>query len=260
MEVPLNAEPVFHLGHFFITNSLLMAWIVTIALVWIAFKIRKNLSFIPNKVQNAAEYVIESLLDLINSVTNDNKRTRVFFPIIATIFLFILTSNWLGLFPGVSSIGLYEHLHGKEVFVPFLRSPAADLNITIGLGIITVVLTQYFGVRFKGVYGYIRHYFHNPLQGGLALLLLGVLLGTFVGALEVVSEFVKIISLSLRLFGNVYAGEVVLGTISGIMSYIAPVPFLLLETIVGFVQATVFTLLTLVFFSIISQPVDHESH
>lgn len=258
MEIPLSAEPVFHLGHFFITNSLLMAWLVSIALIVIAVKIRKNISFIPNKIQNVAEFVIEALLDLVESVAGN--RARTFFPIIATLFLFILASNWLGLLPGVSSIGFYEYVNGEKLFIPFLRSSAADLNITVGLGLITVVLTQYFGVRFKGIYGYIRHYFHNPLSGGIALILLGVVLGAFVGALEIVSEFVKIISLSLRLFGNVYAGEVVIGTISGIMGYIAPVPFLLLETIVGFVQAAVFSLLTLVFFSIISQPVEHESH
>jgi F-type H+-transporting ATPase subunit a len=235
-----------------------MAWLVMIVLVWLAVKIRKNIASSPNKIQNSAELVIEALYDLVKQVAGD--RAKTFFPIITTIFFFILASNWIGLLPGVSSIGFYEHLHGKIVFVPFLRSSAADLNITLGLGIITVVLTQYFGIRFKGIYGYIRHYFHNPLKGGIALILLGVLLGAFVGALEVVSEFVKIISLSLRLFGNVYAGEVVIGTISGIMGYIAPVPFLLLETIVGLVQAAVFSLLTLVFFSIISQPIDHESH
>jgi F-type H+-transporting ATPase subunit a len=258
VEVPLKPENVVHIGHFFITNSLLMSWLVMSTLIILGLLATRHIKLHPGKLQNFMEYILETLYDLVKSVAAD--RARVFFPIIATLFLFILCANWFGLIPGLNAIGIYEHSAHGTVFVPLFRSAASDLNTTLALALITVILTQYYGIRFNGIYGYVKRYFHNPLQGGIAFILLGIAIGGFVGFLEVVSEFVKIISLSFRLFGNVYAGDVVISTITGMAGYIAPVPFLMLETIVGLVQATVFALLTLVFFSIISQPVEHDAH
>lgn len=256
MEIPLSAEKIFTIGVFPITNSLLMSWLVITTLVIGALSATRHIQRIPSGLQNFAEFTIETLLGLCESVTKTH--ARVFLPIIATLFLYILFSNWFGLIPGLGAIGLIEHHHGTETFVPFFRSAAADLNTTLGLALITVVLTQYFGVRYKGIYGYVKHYFHNPLHGSIAFIILGLFIGTFVGFLEVISEFVKVVSLSFRLFGNIYAGEVVIHTISGIFGYLVPVPFLLLETVVGLIQAIVFALLTLVFFSIITQPVSED--
>lgn len=251
VEISLAAEKVAHIGPFSITNSLTMAWLVMSTLIILGIYASKNRQIIPGKLQNGAEFLLETMLELCQSVAGP--RARIFFPIIATLFFFILFSNWFGLIPGLNAVGFFEHTTHGQTFVPLFRSGAADLNTTLGLALLTVVMTQYFGLRYKGIWGYVKHYFHNPLHGGIAFLLLGVVIGGFVGFLEVVSEFVKVVSLSFRLFGNVYAGEVVIHTISGLMSYVAPVPFLLLETIVGLVQAAVFALLTLVFFSIISQ-------
>ncbi len=255
MEISLAPEVIGHIGSFPITNSLLMAWLVMSSLIIGALLVTRNITSNPGRLQNFAEFIIETLFDLCKSVSES--RAHIFFPIVATLFLFILLSNWFGLVPGLGAVGFIHH--DGTGFVPLFRSVAADLNTTLALALITVVLTQYFGLRYKGIYGYIKHYFHNPLHGGIAFLLLGILIGAFVGFLEVISEFVKVVSLSFRLFGNVYAGEVVIHTISGMLAYIAPVPFLLLETIVGLVQAAVFSLLSLVFFSIITEPIN-ETH
>lgn len=235
-----------------------MMVLVSIILVSLAFAGTRSLNLIPRGIQNFFELIIETFLDLCNSVSP--KHGRVFLPIVMTFFLFILTANWLGLVPGLGAFGWLEHNEHGVHLIPFFRSAASDLNITLSLALISVVLTQYFGLRFKGIYGYISHYFHNPLHGGIAFIILGIFIGSFVGFLEVVSEFVKVVSLSFRLFGNVYAGEVVIHTISGLFAYIAPVPFLMLETIVGVIQAVVFALLSLVFFSIISNQPEEPSH
>jgi F-type H+-transporting ATPase subunit a len=256
MDIPLSAEPIIHIGHFAVTNSLLMSWLVMSTMIILAAIATRQIKLSPGPIQNFVEFLIETFLGTVESVAG--KFSRTFFPIVATFFFFILFSNWMGLLPGISSIGINEVSEGHTLFVPFFRSPAADVNTTLGLALLSVVITQFYGLKFKGLWGYVKHYFHNPVKGGIALVLLGVIIGGFLGFLEIVSELVKIVSLSFRLFGNVYSGEVVISTISGIFSYLAPVPFLLLEVIVGFVQATVFALLSLVFFTIISQqPEEH---
>ncbi len=258
MEISLKPEVITHLGSLAITNTILMMVLVSITLVTLAFVGSRTIKTVPGRLQNFFELIIETFLDLCNSVSP--KHGRVFLPIVMTFFLFILTANWLGLVPGLGAFGWLEQGEHGTHLIPFFRSAASDINITLSLALISVVLTQYFGLRFKGIYGYVSHYFHNPLHGGLAFVILGIFIGSFVGFLEVVSEFVKVVSLSFRLFGNVYAGEVVIHTISGLFAYIAPVPFLMLETIVGVIQAIVFALLSLVFFSIISNQPEEPSH
>lgn len=146
----------------------------------------------------------------------------------------------------------------EERFIPLFRGANSDLNVTLALALITVVLTQFFGIKEKGLKGWVGHYFHNPLSGGIVFVILGLGVGLFIGFLEVVSEFVKVVSLSFRLFGNIFAGETVLHTIGSLAAYVVPVPFMLLEVIVGVVQAAVFALLTLVFLSIITTPAQDQ--
>lgn len=162
-----------------------------------------------------------------------------YIPIVVTIFIFILTSNWFGILPGAGSIGLYEQHGGESVFIPFFRSAASDLNVTLALGTLAVLIVNITGMAAKGVGGHMRKYFslHNPID-------------TFVGILEFISEFAKIISFSFRLFGNIFAGEVLLIIVSFLAPFAGPVPFLFLELFVGFVQALVFAMLTMVFISI----------
>lgn len=250
-EVTLFAEKIFHLGPLAVTNSMVTSWIVTALLITFAYAVTKNISLVPKGIQNFGESILEAVYNLIESIAGT--RAPKFFPLLATFFLFVLVNNWMGLLPGVGSIGFTEMHEGHSVFVPIFRAATSDLNTTLAIALISVIATQYFGIRNLGLFGYITHYFHSPLKGSIAVVALGLVIGIFIGFLEVVSEFVKIISLSFRLFGNIYAGEAVLTTVSGLLKYIAPIPFLLLEVIVGFVQAVVFMMLTLVFLAIITE-------
>ncbi len=184
----------------------------------------------------------------MEKVLGSREKAERYFPFIATIFTLILFSNWLGIFPGVGSIGLYQVDAGQKVFIPFFRSVASDLNFTIALAIISVIATNVYGVLAKGIGKHISHFisFKDPIS-------------FFVGILEIIGEIAKTISFSFRLFGNVFAGEVLLIITGFLAPYIVPIPFLMLELFVGFIQALVFATLTLVFISIAIE--DHaEEH
>ena len=160
-----------------------------------------------------------------------------------SFFIFILIANWSEFIPGFSSIGFFHHgEQGEKTLVPLFRSATSDLNATLALAMISAVATHFLSVRTLGIKEYIGRYFSlNPIN-------------LFVGILELIGEFTKIISLSFRLFGNIFAGGVVLGIISGIFAIIIPLPFLLLEIIVGFVQALIFGMLTMAFMAILTTP------
>lgn len=245
MEISLAAEKLLDLGPLPVTNTLLVSWIVTVGMIIGALVVRARLQTVPSGLQNFAEAAIEGLSDFFESVVGDKRLTAVFFPILATFFFFILISNWFGIFPGFGSIGIRELHEGKTVFVPILRSVHADINMTLALAIISVIATQLMGLKEQG-FGYLKKFFNfsNPIMFG-------------VGLLEIVSEFAKILSFSFRLFGNVFAGEVLLTIVGFIAAYLAPLPFYGLELFVGFIQALVFTMLTLVFFTIATS---HQEH
>ena len=242
--IVLAAEKIGHIGPMPITNTMLVTYLVMITLIVVSFLATRNMKKIPSGLQNGVEALIEALYNLTQDVAQN--KAKVFFPFVATFFLFILTANWFGLIPGMATIGFKEMHDGKEVFIPLLRSTNSDLNITLGLALISAGLTHFFAVKYLGVGGYLKKWFAlNPIM-------------LFVGLLELVSEFTKVVSLSFRLFGNIFAGEVVLTTISGLFAFIAPLPFYLLEVLVGVVQAAVFMMLTLVFMVVLSEK--HESH
>lgn len=240
MEISLAAEKIFEIFGFPVTNTLLMSWIAMLVLIIFSAMALRKVRAIPRGVQNFVEAVIEFLLDLIDSVTHNRTQSIKFFPIIATIFIFVITSNWLGLLPGIGTIGFHETLHGKEVFVPLFRSANSDLNNTLALAVISVASVQIFGIITIGFFKYAGKFFVSPLKKPYGV-------GTFVGILELVSEFSKMISFSFRLFGNIFAGEVLLVVIAMIIPYVVPLPFMFLELFVGFIQALVFSMLTLVF-------------
>lgn len=240
MEISLAAEKVIEVFGFPITNTLLMSWAAMAVLVVLSVIATRKIRAAPRGAQNFLEAVMEFLLNLIDSVTHNRKQSIKFFPILATIFLFIVTSNWLGLLPGVGTIGFPEVHRGKEVFVPLFRSANSDLNNTLALAIISVVITQIFGIMAIGFFKYAGKFFISPLKKPYFV-------GTFVGALELVSEVSKMVSFSFRLFGNIFAGEVLLVVIAMIIPYIVPLLFMFLEIFVGFIQALVFAMLTLVF-------------
>lgn len=239
MSIELAAEKIGSIGVLPITNTILVTWITTILLTILAFLATRKVQMIPSGLQNVMEFAVESVYGLTEDLAHS--KARIFFPFIMTFFLFIITANWLGLLPGFGTVGFNEEHEGKYIFVPLLRSINADLNSTLALAIISVVVTHVLAVRYLGILSYLKRWFAlNPIF-------------LFVGLLELVGEFTKMVSLSFRLFGNIFAGEIVLATIAGIFAFVVPLPFYFLEIIVGFVQAAVFMMLTLVFMVLLTE-------
>lgn len=215
-----------------ITNTLLVSWVAMVILIIISFLSRLSIKMIPGKLQNILEIIIGGGYQLAEDLAG-SKKAKVFFPFMMTFFLFIITANWLGLLPGFGTITLNHH--------PLLRSINSDLNMTLALALVSAVATHIFAVKYLGIKNYLLRWVAlNPIF-------------LFVGILEIISEFTKIVSLSFRLFGNIFAGEVVLSTISSIFAFVLPLPFYFLEIIVGFVQAAVFAMLTLTFMVLLSE-------
>ena len=246
-EISIKAEEIFHIGSWPVTNSFLLAIVTLCVLGGFALVLRRRMNIVPGKLQGLFELLAEEILSLMDSVLGARVLSEKYFPLIATVFIFIMASNWLGLLPIVGSLGVRVIHDSHATFVPLLRAPAADLNFTIVLAIVSVFAVQLLGVMAIGFTRHFGKYFtlKNPIL-------------TFVGLLEFVAEFVKIISFSFRLFGNVFAGEVLLIIIGFLVPYILPLPFLFLEVFVGFVQALIFAMLTLVFVSMVVR--EHEAH
>ena len=242
LEISIAAEKITSVFGFPITNTLLMGWLVLAALTMVSVLFLRRPRLIPLGAQNIFEVAVEGVLGLMEGPFGSKQKAEKYFPFIATIFIFILVSNWFGIFPFLGSVGLYEESHarpGEMIFVPLFRSAASDLNFTLALAVISVFATQFIGIAAIGFSRHIGKYisFRGPIQ-------------FFVGILEIVSEIAKMISFSFRLFGNIFAGEVLLIIVGFLVPIFVPLPFLLLEIFVGFIQALVFAMLTLVFISI----------
>jgi len=238
------------LGTFPVTNAFLIGVIVSLFLILLMQKVVRNKTLVPRGAQNVIESVFEALLNLIESVTQDKKQARQFFPLVATIFLFVLFVNWIGLFPGLGTVGLLHGEGSHATIIPFLRSNSADLNFTLALSLITVFMVQLTGITALGVVRYGKKFFVSPFHKPYGI-------GTLVGVLELVSEIGKTISFTFRLFGNVFAGEVLLTVMLHLVPFFLPLPFLFLEIFVGFIQAIVFSMLTLVFLKTATLPAEH---
>ncbi|MDP3997385.1 MAG: F0F1 ATP synthase subunit A [bacterium] len=243
IHISLAAENIFHLGPFPINNSLIVGVIGSILTFFLFYITARMVKLHPaNRFSQAIEAISEAILDLIEQVTQNREKAIRFFPFIMTLFVFILLNNWLGLLPGFGSITI----NTAEGTVPLFRGANADLNTTLALAIISVVMTHVYAVQQLGLFQHLSKYFSlNPIM-------------LFVGLLEIVSEFSKMISFSFRLFGNIFAGEVLLVVISYLMPLAAPLPFFGLELFVGLVQALVFAMLTLVFLQIATS--EHGEH
>lgn len=250
---PLASETIAHIGSFPLRNSMIMSWLAVLVLVIAALVFRKKGGkLIPRGFQNFVEAIVEGMFDFFTTITQSREQTKRFFPVIATIFIYVLFANWMGLLPGVGSIGIWEMEEGHEVFLPLLRSAYSDINLTLSIALISVFMTQVFGLMGLGFKHYAGKFFVNPFKD---------FIGSFVGLLELISEFAKVISFSFRLFGNVFAGEVLLAVIGFLLPFIAPLPFYGLELFVGFIQALVFSLLTAVFMKMaVTSHGDDSSH
>lgn len=226
-------EPIVSIGSFDITNTLIDTLIVDTILIGGVFALKNKLTLVPGYFQTGAEMLVDGFYDLTASISP--KHAMKIFPYFLSFFLFILLANWSGLIPGFGTIGFFR----KEGFVPLLRAATSDINVTLALALISAITTHVFSIQALGIKEYLGRFFSlNPLT-------------LFIGILELISEFTKPISLTFRLFGNIFAGEQVLGTISNIFAFLLPLPFYALEIIVGLVQSLVFSMLTMAFMAIL---------
>lgn len=238
MNIELKAETVAHLGGFPVTNTLLTSWLTLVVLVVVSLLFFRSYRLLPSRTQQFLEMIVEGILKLMEAILGERVLAIRYFPLVATIFLFVLASNWLGVLPGVGSIFVGSVHEGKQVQVPLFRSTYSDLNMTLALGLLTVFVTHAFALRTIGVPHIVKFInFENPIS-------------FFVGILEFVGEIAKVISFSFRLFGNIFAGEVLLTIVAALLPFLAPLPFLGLELFVGFVQAFIFATLTTVFLKV----------
>lgn len=294
--ISLAAEKLGTLWGVPVTNALLTAWLVLGLLLVLSILVTRKMTLVPGNGQSVAELLVGGLYDFFSSIAG--KHIKQFFPLLASIFIFVVTANWVGLLPGVGTIGFFgteakteaseevtsampvpgesaveEHVVieeeapvpaagiavGSETaaveeeeheakFTPLFRGATADINTTLALALTAVVAIQYFGFKTLGFHYSSRFLsFKSPIS-------------FFVGILELVSEISKVISFAFRLFGNIFAGEVLLTVIAFLMPFILPLPFLMLELFVGFIQALVFSMLTGVFLSVAVSHGEGEGH
>jgi len=269
LSIQLAAEHLFDLGPLHVTNTLLCSWIAVAILIVVGWVSSRRLVNTPaaKSWQNIIETGIEALYNYMQGLVGD--KARAFFPVIATFFLYILTCNWLGFFPGVSSIGFWEEIEGQRVFIPLLRGATTDLNTTLALAVCSVLSSQIYGVRFQGLLAYGSRFvaigklaaFFQALAREKKVhlkLLFGSVLDMFIGILELFEELTKILSFSFRLFGNIFGGEVLLVVIAFLAPFVASVPFLALEMFGGFIQAAIFAILTTAFLGRATSGEHHE--
>ena len=264
-------EVIFHLGFFPVTNTILNTLLVDLIILTFIILATKKISLIPSFFQNFTEFVIESFYNMTYSIAGD--KAKQIFPYFMSFFLFIFIANFTNLIPGLNTFGIKDH----GSIIPLFRGTTSDLNTTLALALIAIVATHMLSIKNLGITEYLSRFLPfipflvSVLKGKpkfsfdkstpimIIMSIFNPIVFIFVGILELVSQLVNVISLSFRLFGNIYAGEVVLQTISNIFAVFAPLPFLMLEVVVGFVQALVFSMLTLVFMVILTTPHHEES-
>jgi F-type H+-transporting ATPase subunit a len=254
----LKAAPLFQIGEFSVTNSMLVSWIVALAIIVFAQIATRNIKTVPTGVQNFWEWLVEGLYNFLESIIGSElvKKTFWFF---ATIFIFILFTNWAGLIPGLGTIG-WGHVDSAtgafEIDRPLLRGANADLNMTSAMAIIFFVLWLIWALQANGIGGFLMHLFGPKGETSGVLKILMVVVFFLVGWLEIISILFRPVSLSFRLYGNIFAGESILEAMSHMvpaLAWLIPIPFYFLEILVGFVQALVFMLLTAIFTLLIAQ-------
>lgn len=234
-----------------VTSTLFMMFIVMGLLLIVGALIAHRSKLIPGRVQSVAEMLVEFLLGLVESAAG-KRMGRKIFPLIGGMFIFIIFSNWVEILPGMDTFGLFRTIDGTKTLVPFIRPPSSDLNMTLAMALLSFIVFQYLGVKAHGVGGRLKHMASPP----------------FIFPIEVISELSRIISLSFRLFGNIFAGDVLLTImyaiakailISGI-AVVIPVVFIGLEVLFGAIQALVFALLTLIYIALAVADGHDEEH
>jgi len=236
-EITMGAEPLFHLGPITVTNTILTTWLAMAFLITVAIIVNRRLSLVPGGLQNLVELVIETLYNLVIGVAGEDLGKRIF-PLIATLFLFILTANWMGLLPGFATLEWRVEHHGEIKSIPLLRPANSDLNTTLAMALVTVILVQVAGIAYKGVKGYLKEFVTPAIMAPL------------MAPIHLISELSHILSLSARLFGNIFGGDVVMLVIFVMLPPLIPAVFMLLESLFGLIQAIIFAVLSLAYFTI----------
>lgn len=236
IHIALAAEKITTVWGIPITNTLITSWIVMAVLTLLAIFISRNLSLRPSKLQVLFESLVEFVLDYIEKTLESKKLARAYFPLLVTLFLFIFTANALEFTPGIGSIGFFHEVGGEQSFTPLLRSVNTDLNVTLALTFIVFAVIELSGVFIIGFFKYFRRFIN-----------FSSVMGFFIGIIELFSEIARLISFSFRLFGNIFAGEVLIVVVTSFVPFFVPVPLMLFEVFVGFIQAAIFSLLTLFF-------------
>ncbi|MGZ3538790.1 MAG: F0F1 ATP synthase subunit A [Thermodesulfobacteriota bacterium] len=262
--VELPAEPVAHIGHFSVTNTLIASWFTIIVLVVLSFILTRKMQLIPGKRQAMAEAIVEGLLNFVESVAG-KKQSRMLFPGVATIFLYVISNAYLALFPFFGSIGIFEH-DGK--FAPLFRAANTDVNVPLSIAIMSFIFVETWGMRALGVLHYVSEFvnvrqmgqgFKELFAGQVKTAVMNIVFGfinLFVGVLEIFSHLTRMLSFTFRLFGNMTAGEILILVSSFLIPLVFTIPFYGLELLIGLIQALIFSGLTLVFGTIAVSP--HE--
>jgi F-type H+-transporting ATPase subunit a len=267
--VQLPAETIFHIGGFAVTNTLIASWITIIILAAIAWAVTHRIRLIPTRLQNLLEFALEWLLNFCIDVAGE-KNGRRFFPIITTIFLFVIMNSWLSLVPGFGSITYTAVEHGKTHVLPLLRGANTDINFTLALALISFVFVEYLGIREGGLRYFTKFINVKRFGQGVGQLLRGkaksglggIFMGCidmFVGVLEGIGEMMRVVSFTFRLFGNMLGGEILILMMLFLMPFLLAVPFYGLEMLVGAIQALIFGGLTLVFATMAVTSHEHEA-
>lgn len=245
IHVEIKGEALFEIGSFEVTNSMVGAVLASLLLLAAAWYISRRSALVPYPLQSLLELPVEWVGGI---VAGSSSRWRGYVSLVIALFLMILVANWLGLLPGVGTIGIKKTVEGHEVLVALVRPAAADLNFTLGLAIITFVVFVWWGVRVNGPIGYLKELVGEPRY-----------MAPLMFPIHLISELSRLVSLSMRLFGNVFAGEVLLATMLALttaaivvlpLAFFIPAIFLGLELLFGFVQAMVFALLTMTYITL----------
>lgn len=244
LHIALAAERLFHVWGFPITNATLAMWLSMAVLIGLAYFVGRNPKLVPGKLQNLVEMVFEYLLDMMEKTLNSRALALRYFPFITTVFVFILAMNWLHFLP---IFGTFTVEHGHE-HVPLFHGATADLNTTLALAIISFFVIELSGILTLGILKYGSKFVN--FSGGA--------MGFIVGLLELVGNLARLVSFSFRLFGAIFAGEVLLMVIRTFVPYVLPVPLMAFEAFIGLLQAAIFAILTLAFIKIaIEEPHGH---
>ncbi len=255
-EIKVPADQLFTIGGYPVFNTFIISVLSALVVVGLFYLGLRKSSIVPGFWQNVCEWIVQLLMNLCKEVAGEENGRR-FFPWVATIFLLVLFSNWWEVIPGVEtigsllptsagsgdhSIGIFHFLTGEQSnqIVAWLRPPSTDLNFTIALAVVSFIVTQIYGFKQLGVRMQVGRYF--TLRDGP--------MGLVVGVLELLLEPLRIVSLSFRLFGNLFAGDILLLVMSFLIPVVGAIPFYILEVFIGFIQAFVFAFLTLIFLSL----------